>query len=243
MLFTFLTVTTLFSASLGALIPRDTNSSLSLTERLELASTQIARIQLLADNGGNSSFKFSFNNPPAGAVAENTTSGSVVAAVGASFPALIGLDASLVKFSLGPCAMIVPHMHPRADEFVITVSGTIFTQFITESGSEIISNNISSYDSTIFPKGSIHLELNPTCKESVFLGFLNSNDPGTTLIAPGFFSLDETAVLTQLGGVVSGADLASIEKGLPAGPVAVVEQCLKACGIYKKPKRSISEFV
>jgi hypothetical protein len=217
--------------------------SLTLDQQLELAVTQVERISILAANGGNSSFLFDFNNPPTAAVAENTTNGSVVAALGASFPALIGLDAAAIKFSLGPCGLIMPHTHPRADEFIVTTEGTIFTQFLTESGSELISNNISTYQSTIFPKGSIHFEFNPTCQDAIFLGFFNSNDPGTTLVPENLFSFDETIIISQFDGIISGADFEAIVKALPPGPVSAVESCLATCGIQKSGKRSVYELI
>ena len=223
--------------------PSSTAFSLTLDQELELAVNQIDRINILAQTGGNSSFKFDFNNPPMGGLAENTTNGSVVTAVGATFPALIGLDAAAFKFSLGPCGLIMPHAHPRADEFIVTTQGTIYTQFLTESGSEVISNNLTTYQSTIFPKGSIHFEFNPTCEDAVFMGFFNSNDPGTTLVPENLFSLDESIIISQFGGIISGADYGAIVKALPPGPVSAVESCLATCGIQKSQKRSVYDLV
>lgn len=217
--------------------------NLTLEQKLELATNGIERIETLAKHGGNESFKFDFNDPPKAAVAQNVSSGSVVTAVGESFPALIGSDSAMYVFKLGPCGMIVPHAHPRADEFVITTEGKISTQFLTESESEVITNELSAYQASLFPMGSFHFELNPTCEPATFIGNFNSNDPGNTFVAPNFFSLDDKAVLAQLGGVVSGEDLASIRDKLPEGPVASVEQCLKKCGIKGNSKRDISQLL
>lgn len=225
-----------FAASTAVAAPKN----LTLEQQLELATNGIERVDILAEQGGNESFVFDFNKPPKAAIAQNVTSGSVVTAVGASFPALIGSDAAMYVFKLGPCGMIVPHSHTRADEFVITTEGEIFTQFLTESESQVITNTLSEYQSSLFPMGSFHFEMNPTCKPATFIGNFNSNDPGNTFVAPNFFSQDDKAVLAQLGGVVSGKDLASIRDKLPEGPVASVEQCLKKCGINENEKRDLA---
>jgi hypothetical protein len=221
-------------------IPSSTPSSIfTLDEQLELATTQIERIEILVENGGNSSFVFDFNNPPAAAVI-NSSSGSIVSNVGSTFPALLGLDSSLIKFTLGPCGLIVPHFHPRGDEFILTVEGTIHTQFLTETGSTIVSNDVNTWQSTIFPKGSIHFEMNPTCEQATFIGAFNSNDPGTAVVAPNFYALDSTALEWATGGVLSPAELDTIRNSLPPTPIALVEACVAACSSNSTATNSTS---
>jgi hypothetical protein len=50
--------------------PSSTAFSLALDQQLGLAVNQVDRINILAQTGGNSSFKLDFNNPPMGDLAE-----------------------------------------------------------------------------------------------------------------------------------------------------------------------------
>lgn len=45
--------------------------------------------------------------------------GSVVNANAATFPAAAGMGMTLALLNLGPCAILPPHLHPRAANFVV----------------------------------------------------------------------------------------------------------------------------
>jgi hypothetical protein len=94
-----------------------------------------------------------------------------------------------------------------------------------------------------FPQGSIHLQFNPTCEKAVFLAGFNDDDPGVSNIAANFLAFDPELVGATLGGdtVVSGADLATFEQGLPKDAVIAVQDCLSMCGIKTNAKRSLKE--
>ncbi|KAK9428106.1 RmlC-like cupin domain-containing protein [Lipomyces doorenjongii] len=222
------------SSTVSALPTKD------LTTELLLAPNQIARIQILSNAGGNESFVFDYNNPPAAAVVPGPA-GKVTAATGSSFPALIGLNSGMALFEVNACGLVAPHLHPRSDEYIFVTKGQIFTQFLTETGSELISNKITHKQGTIFPKGSVHLEFNPTCDKAEFVGAFNSEDPGTAFIAPNFFSFDEELILNSLGGstFISGSDIESIKHGIPHGAVVNVLECLNRCGLPVNQKRSL----
>jgi hypothetical protein len=214
-----------------------------LTTRLLLANTAANRESIIAE-GGNASFVFNYNSPPANATTASPA-GSLVIANAGTFPPLIGFKSALAVINLSPCAMVAPHLHPRADEFIIVTNGSLFTQFITENGAVLISNNLTAYEATMFAKGSIHLEFNPGCEAATFVAAFNDNDPGVSLIAPNFFELEEQLVIATLGGdmVFSGADLASVEHGIPASAIYLVQECVQRCGIKPNAKRSIAEVV
>ena len=228
------------AAPLSNNVKRDATSN--LISELKAADSAVQRNQILAQNGGNSSFLFSFSNPPSAAVV-SSSAGKLVQANGATFPALTDIDAAMAVVTIEPCGLILPHLHPRGDEFLIATEGEIFTQFITETGAVLISNTLETLDATIFPKGSIHLEFNPTCKPATFVAAFNNNDPGVSFVAANLFSLEDQLVIAALGGdaVVSGADLASIEKALPQGLATGVQECVSKCGIKLYSKRSLAE--
>ena len=222
--------------------PAVKRQSSDLIKDLELAGSAVARNQILAKNGGNSSFMFDFANPPEGA-GLSSPAGKVVQANGGTFPALVGVDASLTLVTIQPCGLILPHTHPRADEFIVVTQGEIFTQFIAETGAVLITNELKTLGSTLFPKGSIHLVYNPTCQPAQVVAAFNSNDPGVSFVANNLFELKDSQVIAALGGdaVVSGADLESIRKAIPHPVATGVEQCLQKCGIKPYTKRSMKE--
>ncbi|ANB15793.1 spherulin-1A [Sugiyamaella lignohabitans] len=213
-----------------------------LVEQEIIAVDQVSRIETVANSAGNSSFVFDFLNAPEAAVVAGDA-GNITTAVVSSFPALEGTGAAMFLFQLGPCGMVLPHSHPRASEFIVVTEGKISTQFLTETGSDVFSNTLKQYQSTIFPVGSLHVELNPTCEPAKFIGAFDNPDPGTFFVAPGFFSLEEQVVLTQLGGAVSGADLSSFKKAIPPAGVVAIEQCLKNCNITANAKRDILDML
>jgi Cupin len=136
-------------------------------------------------------------------------------------------------------------LHPRGDELFLVIEGTIFTQFISEAGGALISNEFEVGGATMFPKGSVHYEFNPKCSPASFVAAFNSNDPGVTFIASGLVSLEEQIVIAALGGeaIVSGEDLASIVEHVPQGLATQVQQCLITCGLSRRGKRSLSEVL
>lgn len=221
---------------------QNSNGPPSIILELEQADSAVARNKILASNGGNASFAFDFAHPPPGAVVASPA-GNLTVANGQTAPFLTDVHASLAVVQVAPCGLILPHLHPRGDEFIIVTSGQLFTQFITETGAALVTNTLDQWGSTIFPKGSIHLEYNPTCEPASFVAAFNSNDPGVSFVAANFLSLEDQLVVATLGGdsVVSGADLETIRQHLPP-PVAVgVAQCLQQCKIQPYAKRSMKE--
>jgi oxalate decarboxylase/phosphoglucose isomerase-like protein (cupin superfamily) len=218
---------------------RDATSD--LITQLKAANGAVARNQILAA-GGNASFTFDFTNPPAAAVVSGPA-GKLVQATGSTAPFLTDVDAAMAIVTIEPCGLILPHLHPRGDEFVLVIEGEVYTQFIAETGAVLIENELKTLGATLLPKGSIHLEYNPTCKPATFVAAFNTNDPGVSFVAANLFSLEDQLVIAALGGdaVVSGADLASIRHALPKGLATGVAECVKKCGIKPYSKRSLKE--
>jgi len=218
---------------------RDATSD--LIAQLRAADSAVQRNQILAA-GGNSSFAFDFSNPPSAAVV-SSPAGKLVQATGSTAPFLTDINAAMAVVVVEPCGLILPHLHPRADEFVIVIEGELYTQFIAETGAVLIENELKTLGATLLPKGSIHLEYNPTCQPATFVAAFNNNDPGVSFVGANLFSLNDQAVIADLGGdaVVSGADLASIRHALPEGLATGVAQCVSKCGIKPYSKRSLKE--
>jgi len=62
--------------------------------------------------------------------------------------------------NLGPCAMLPPHLHPRASNYVMGITGNVTTYMIEENGAtRPVTEDITPGRMTIFPRGMRQLHL------------------------------------------------------------------------------------
>ncbi|OCK74656.1 RmlC-like cupin [Lepidopterella palustris CBS 459.81] len=240
------TFSTLVAPSTAPIATPVDNTALII--ELETAPTAIKRFQRLLTAAGEKLLSvadlqkfvvFDFN----GAVpAPGSKGGAAKAANIETFPILTELGISTTVAFLGPCGMNSPHIHPRATEFLTVVEGEIDFGFILENGlvnapnpSEI-TGHLTKFQGTVFPLGSIHYQVNPTCAPATFVATLNSDDPGTSQIAQNFFGLNSGVVNATLGfpQTLNGEDLETFRKAIPANLALGIETCLKKCGIAKR---------
>lgn len=135
-----------------------------------------------------------------------------------------------------------PHTHPRATEWLTVVSGQVQAGFMLENGflanpktgalTTQISSNLTAFQGTIFPMGSIHFQFNPTCETATFVATLNHADPGTSQVAQNFLFLDNTIVDIALGEKINinGKNIDQFRDTLPPNLVQAVDTCLSRCG-------------
>jgi quercetin dioxygenase-like cupin family protein len=121
----------------------------ALDSSLKTAATQLDRLALLSSD---SDWIFDFTAQPS----YTYHPGSVVNANAATFPAAVGNGMTMAMLSLGPCAMLPPHYHPRATNFVVAVEGTTNTYMIEENGARLVSETLTPGKMTIFPAASLH---------------------------------------------------------------------------------------
>ena len=127
----------------------DVTRNPSLDSALTTQATQLDRLNLL---GSNSDWLFDFS-------AQSTYSwapGSVVNANAATFPAAVENELTMAMINLAPCAMLPPHYHPRASNYVVSILGNTTTYMIEENGAEMITEVLTPMKMTIFPRGSLH---------------------------------------------------------------------------------------
>lgn len=121
----------------------------ALDAALKTAATQLDRLALLPSD---SDWIFDFRAQPS----YTYSPGSVVNANAATFPATVGNGMTMAMLNLGPCAMLPPHYHPRATNFVVAVEGTTNTYMIEENGARLVSETLTPGKMTIFPAASLH---------------------------------------------------------------------------------------
>jgi mannose-6-phosphate isomerase-like protein (cupin superfamily) len=86
--------------------------------------------------------------------------GSVLNANALTWPLLEGGIQAVAELNLGPCAMLAPHIHPRATNVVICVSGAVHTSMRVENGAMDRKTYLTPGKMTIFPRASFHTMVN-----------------------------------------------------------------------------------
>ena len=129
--------------------------------------------------------------------------------------------------------MNVPHIHPRATEFLTIVEGSnVHTGFITEnSGPPQFNNTLNRFQGVVLPQGSIHFEHNDNCDPAVFIAAFSNEDPGLSNVAQNFFRLTPDIVDAVLPTVIDGTNVIKFSGSLAPEFIQGVQSCLDRCGI------------
>ncbi|KAF7338704.1 RmlC-like cupin [Mycena sanguinolenta] len=199
----------------------------ALVKSLRDAPTAVDRINLLPND---EDFEFDFFDPAKAATVG--AGGKIVTANSASFPAVIGTRSAMAIGVLDACSMNTPHTHPRATEMQYSVNGTIRTGMITENGGRFIMTELPPGSMTIFPKGSVHFQVNDGCDPLLFVSSFNSEDPGVLSIAQRFLGLPPDIVGATLGGL-GVEEVAGLESQIPDNVAIGTDACLKRCGLTR----------
>eukprot|EP00121_Abeoforma_whisleri_P007795 Awhi_evm1s7128 len=141
--------------------------------------------------------------------------GGLVQPVGlGAFPVLALGDVAVTRFTLDPCGLNLPHVHPRGTEIIFMFKGSkLRTSFAGENGGPVVTLDITNDTSTFFPQGLIHGQQNMGCDTVAFISSLNSADPGLQTITSSFFSLPIEGVAGSLD--ISAEEAAELRDGLP----------------------------
>jgi len=140
--------------------------------------------------------------------------------------------------TFGPCGVVVPHVHPRANEFLLITEGEASFSYVTEVGlvegeasNPPIQGRLSKGQGVLFPQGAIHTLVNdgPDCKPVTAVVSLSNSDPGTTPMVqmPAGASGNATNVPRQ----VDGTNVELLFPVLPPVLVEAAKKCLARCNI------------
>ncbi|KAM7196822.1 RmlC-like cupin domain containing protein [Rhypophila sp. PSN 637] len=189
---------------------------LSKSAQLQLADTATDRYSILTKD---KDFVYDFTNAP------------FPLANRKFFPALTGTGLAIAPAVFPACSIASLHIHPRSSEIFYVVSGSVITRMIPETGARVVKNTLTANQTTIFPQGSLHMQMNTECEPAVIVAAFSSDDPGATLVIPAVFSLDDELVLDSFVGSLSKEDLDKIRTVIPRGPLFEVEECKKKCNV------------
>ncbi|KAL8167128.1 hypothetical protein V2J09_008627 [Rumex salicifolius] len=127
-------------------------------------------------------------------VAGNTNNqlGSIVTPVNVrTFPALNTQGISLARVDLAPYGVNPPHFHPRATEVTTLLQGVAYVGFVASDipnlGNKFFTKVLYPGDVFVFPKATIHFEMNIGKTPAVLLVAFTSQNPGVTTIANATF--------------------------------------------------------
>jgi oxalate decarboxylase/phosphoglucose isomerase-like protein (cupin superfamily) len=214
---------------------------------LLLAQSETAREAILfpnPPNASNDTFQFINNTvtPPTG--------GTIFLSTINNFPALGATGLAAAVGFVNPCGLNTPHWHPRSNEFLTVVQGSLIGVLILESDSGAgnvvgspapavgalpqISTTLSNYTGMLFPKGLIHWQFNDACEPAVFVAGFDSPDPGRAEAARGFFSAEPDEVISASTGYtdyLTPAQIKALRPTLTSSFTSIVESCAKKCGI------------
>jgi hypothetical protein len=140
--------------------------------------------------------------------------------------------------TVGPCGLLAPHVHPRANEYFVVVDGEIDFGYTLEIGllnppapNPEIQGKLKKYQGTLFPQGSTHYQVNDSgdCKPANIFAALSSEDPGTTPFLLKSAKGNGTVAQRQ----VEASDIGGLRELLPEHIVKIVDECIVRCKIAK----------
>ncbi|KAF1943231.1 RmlC-like cupin [Clathrospora elynae] len=214
---------------------------------LLLAQSETAREAILfpnAPNAANDTFQFINNTvtPPTG--------GTIFLSTINNFPALGSTGLSQAVGFVNACGLNTPHWHPRANELLTVVQGSLIGALILENDTGFgnvvggaapvigpypqIETTLSNYTGMLFPKGLVHWQFNPECEPAVFVAGFDVPDPGRVEAARGFFSGEPDEVLEASAGYsefLTPAQIMGLRPTLTSSFTSIVQSCAKKCGI------------
>ncbi|KAM3544794.1 hypothetical protein ARSEF1564_002258 [Beauveria bassiana] len=163
-----------------------------------------------------------------------------------TFPAMVGTGTSIAAARFPGCSISKLHIHPRAAEMLVLLSGRLVTETIPELGAavgaadgqtvqqRVIRNELAPDTLTVFDQGALHTQINPECDDATALTVFSAEDGGFGFVADQAFALPDDVIATQLGDAISGADIDRIRAALPAGVAAQIDACVEKCKIEKR---------
>lgn len=214
---------------------------------LLLAQSETAREAILFPNppdASNDTFQFINNTvtPPTG--------GTILLSTINNFPALGSTGLAQAVGFVNPCGLNTPHWHPRANEFLTVVQGTLIGALLLENDSGFgnvvggpppapgqlkqIETTLSNFTGMLFPRGLAHWQFNPNCEPAVFVAGFDTPDPGRVESALAMFSAEPNEVITSsidFSEFLTPAQINGLRDHLPSSFTSIVKSCAKKCGI------------
>ncbi|KAK2017495.1 spherulin-1A [Colletotrichum eremochloae] len=161
--------------------------------------------------------------------------------------ATVGNGMIMAWICLGPCAMLPPHYHARASNYVVSVMESTETFMTLENGARVVRTKLVPGMMTVFPQGGLHTTQNTGCVNATLISALSSEDAGTQNVANGLFDLPLSVVAAAFGGSPLSAQFAQLRRDIPVvgtGASMGTTKCIQRCEAsgYKYVSPSVRLF-
>ncbi|KAK4602492.1 hypothetical protein RGQ29_011512 [Quercus rubra] len=104
------------------------------------------------------------------------------------FAGLNTLGISLARIDYAPYGLNPLHTHPRGNELLVVLEGTLLAGFVTSDPDyRLFTKNLNQGDAFVFPMGLIHFQMNMGETNAVALSSFSSQNPGLITIANAVF--------------------------------------------------------
>lgn len=145
-------------------------------------------------------------------------------------PALEGQKFSFAAIILEPCAINLPHTHPRATEGLFVAEGeNQLVGFVLENNGKVFTNVLRKGMATFFPQGAIHFEINQSCKRSILIPSFNSEDPGVQTTLNNLFQFEDDVLRGTSN--LTPSEIAALRAIIPIAPALGIDKCLRRCNL------------
>lgn len=147
-------------------------------------------------------------------------------------PSLAGESLAYTLFTIEPCGLNLPHLHPRATEFIYLIRGGMLrTAFVGENGEGAFVNDLEEGMGTFFPQDLIHFQQNFGCEPATYISALNSEDPGVVTISSQLFMVADVHLSSTFEQDMER--IRELREGLPIGPAEGQLECLQRCNLVQ----------
>ncbi|KAH8973840.1 hypothetical protein BDL97_01G068500 [Sphagnum fallax] len=130
------------------------------------------------------------------------------------YPALNTLGISHVRLDFGVGGVIPPHTHPLATETLFVVKGSIYTGFISFDN-VLYAEVLQRGDIYIFPKGTVHFQINVGSGPAVTFNSLNSQFPGFLITANQLLETQIPAAVLEASLGINATNLQLLQAAAP----------------------------
>ncbi|CAK9873872.1 unnamed protein product [Sphagnum jensenii] len=131
------------------------------------------------------------------------------------YPALNTQGISHVRLDFGVGGVIPPHFHPLATETLFVVQGSIYTGFVSYDN-VLYAEVLQQGDLYIFPRATVHFQINVGTGPAVTFNSLNSQSPGFLLTANQLLETKISSAVLEASLGINAQELASLQAAVPS---------------------------
>jgi quercetin dioxygenase-like cupin family protein len=130
------------------------------------------------------------------------------------YPALNTQGISHGRLDFGVGGVFPPHIHPLATETLFVVQGSIYTGFISYDN-VLYAEVLQQGDVFIFPRASLHFQINVGKGPAVTFNSLNSQDPGFLITANQLLATNISSKVLEVSLGINSKELHLLQASVP----------------------------